>query len=315
MTLRRGALIGVIFFVTAALAAGCGGEGSGPAPQFSAQWDTGGASVGKLDHPEGVEVGARGKLLVADTWNDRILLASRDGTVSGAFGEYGGEPGKLQCPRSVTVDNDGNIYVVDTWNHRVQKFSPTGQFLLDLGGFGEPWGSDEADGKFSYPYGAAVDSEGNIYVSDFNNNRLQKFDAQGKFVMKWGTEGRQDGQVSHPAGLTIDKEDRLYLADLGNGRIQRFTTDGKFDGKIEDDSLSEPYDVAVDANGDVYAVDFGMHQVRKYSASGRLIWALGERGHDEGQFEMPLSVAVDGDGVVYVSDWGNNRIQSFTPAS
>jgi len=61
--------------------------------------------------------------------------------------------------------------------------------------------------------------------------------------------------------------------------------------------------------------EFGAHQIHKFNPSGHLIWSLGERGGDEGQFEMPLSVAVDDAGAVYVSDWGNNRIQKFAPAS
>ena len=223
MALHRGALMTML--AAMAVAIGCGGPPGTP-PQFVAAWDGSGARVGPIDHPEGVGIGKLGELIIADTWNDRIVRAAFEGGVVGAFGEHGTGPGKLECPRYVTTDRVGNIYVVDTWNHRVQKFSPTGRFLLEFGGQGGPWGYDEADGKFSYPYGVAVDSQGYIYVSDFNNNRIQKFNPRGKFVKKWGTEGRQDGQFSHPAGLAIDAEDRLYVADLGNGRIQSFNTEG-----------------------------------------------------------------------------------------
>ncbi len=322
MAVHRGVFIVVLAALVGAAVAGCGGP-EGTPPQFVAEWDSGGARVGKIDHPEGIGVGKQGELIVADTWNDRILRAASEGEVVGAFGEYGSDPGQLQCPRSVATDERGNIYVVDTWNHRVQMFSSTGQFVLEFGSQGGPWGYDEADGKFSYPYDVAVDSSRHIYVSDFNNNRIQKFDPKGRFVKKWGTAGRQDGQFSHPAGLAIDidkegkEEDTLYVADLGNGRVQSFNTEGEFTGKFVGrwGEFDRPYDVAVDANGDVYVAEFGAHQVHKFTPSGHPIWSLGERGGGQGELEMPLSVAVDDEGAVYVSDWGNNRIQKFAPAS
>ncbi|MCJ7752313.1 MAG: NHL repeat-containing protein, partial [Armatimonadetes bacterium] len=122
MIRRRGALIAVLAVLAGLVLAGCGGP-SGTPPQFVAAWNAGGARVGEIDHPVGVGIDSQGTLLVADTWNDRILRAAPEGEVMTAFGELGSDPGKLQCPRSVTTDEAGNVYVVDTWNHRVQKFS------------------------------------------------------------------------------------------------------------------------------------------------------------------------------------------------
>ncbi len=66
---------------------------------------------------------------------------------------------------------------------------------------GVPLGNDEAKGKWTHPAGVAADAKGNIYVSDQGNNRIQKFDAKGKFLLKWGVQGRQDGQLNAPAAL------------------------------------------------------------------------------------------------------------------
>ena len=319
MVLRKGALVAVVAVVVGMAVAGCGSK-AGPPPSFVSAWDAGTARVGKINRPEGIGIGRRGELLLADTWNDRILVASADFAVAGTLGQFGDKPGALQGPRSVTTDKVGNIYVVDAWNHRIQKFSPTGRFLLAFGGKGAPWGYDEADGKFVYPYGIAVDSQGYIYVSDFNNNRIQKFDPLGKFVKKWGTQGRQDGQFSHPAAMAIDSQDRLYVADVGNGRIQSFTTEGEFSGKFGSatakiEQFDRPYGVAVDSKGDVYVAEFGASKVHKYTPSGALVWSLDKRGGAEGELEMPIGVTVDGSGSVYVVDWGNNRIQKFSQPS
>ena len=322
----RAGMIGLVAVGLAALMGGCGGPPEEP-PQFAAQWDSGGARVGTVNYPEGICIGRKGELLVADTWNDRIVRADPEGKVATAFGEFGTGPGQFECPRAVTTDRRGSIYVVDHWNHRIQKFSPEGRFLLEFAEQGGPWGEDEAYGKFSYPYGVAVDSAGYIYVSDFNNNRIQKFDPRGKIVtdedgepVVWGTAGRQDGQFNNPAGMAIDSRDRLYVADVGNNRIQRFTTEGDFDGKWGKEGrkrgeFDRPYGVCVDEDDNVYVADTWNHRVQKFTPTGRLLWVYEGRGEGEGELELPLSVAVGEDGSVYVADWGNNRIQKLTPAS
>ncbi len=328
--LHRGRLAALLVLAMGMAAVGCGGPMENP-PTVAAQLLDCGPKMGALGYPEGLAIGKTGELLVADTWNDRILRAGPDCDVVGGFGESGKEPGQLECPRSLWTDRVGNIFVVDNWNHRVQKFDAQGKFLLTFGGQGGPWGYDEADGKFSHAYGVASDSRGYIYVSDFNNNRLQMFDPRGKFVMKWGTAGRQDGQFSHPAGLSVDSEDKLYVADLGNNRIQRFaivpavvdgkdTFEAKFAGKWgkpgqKPGEFSGPYDVCVDKEDNVYVADFWNHRIQKFTPGGEFLWEFGKHGTGEGEFECPVSVAVGEDGSVYVSDWGNNRVQKLVPAS
>ncbi len=302
----RVAGVGLVVLVMAALILGCGAP-SQTAPHFLAQW-TQYPGAGGIDHPEGLSIDPKGNLLVADTWNNRILRVDTNGKLISSFGERGKKAGQFECPRSVTTDKAGHIYVVDNWNHRVQKFSPEGRFLLKFGEQGEPKGYDEAPGQFVYPYGVAVDSQGFIYVSDFNNNRVHKFDAKGKFVMMWGTEGRQDGQFSRPAGLAVDSQDRLYVADLGNDRVQAFRSNGKkmqFDGKwgeagADPGQFDRPYAVNVDSQGNVYVVDFGNHRLQKFTPSGRLLSFSGKWGKGKGELDCPISVAVGADQAVYI---------------
>lgn len=321
--LRRVGLVVLPGVAVALIVVGCGGAQM-RAPGFGGQWNGTGTAVGVINYPEGVAVDDKGRLLVADTWNDRILVCDQAGKPVAAFGKSGQAKGELLRPRSVTVDSRGNIYVVDTWNHRVEKFSHDGRFMMAFGAKGAPWGYDEAPGKFVYPYGAAVDSKGNIFVSDFNNNRVHKFDGRGKFVMMWGIEGRQDGQFSHPSGVAIDKQDRLYVADLGNNRVQRFVFNQKgaaiFDGKWGEQGpdpreFDRPYSVSVDQDGNFYVADFGNHRIQAFSPSGDLLFICGKRGSGDGELESPLGAAVDGEGALWVLDWGNNRLQKFTRAT
>jgi DNA-binding beta-propeller fold protein YncE len=73
-----------------------------------------------------------------------------------------------------------------------------------------------------------VDSNGNVYVTDMKNHRIQKFDANGNFIMAWGSEGEADGQFKNHAGVAIDSDNNVYITDQNNGRIQKFTSGGQF---------------------------------------------------------------------------------------
>lgn len=318
---RRVALIGMMILAAAALLAGCGGQ-LGTPPKFVAAWNGIGDAAGALNYVEGMTIDPQGKLLVADTWNDRIVRYDAEGKSLSTLGKPGHKEGELECPRSVATDAQGNVYVADCWNQRIQKFSPEGKLLLAFGKKGSPWGYDEADGLFLYPYGVAVDSKGNIYVSDYNNTRIQKFDAKGKFVLKWGVEGRQDGQFSKPGTLVMDKQDRLWVCDVGNNRIQRFRFDaaGKpvFDGQwgkegTKPGEFDRPYGLAVAKDGSFYVADFGNHRIQKFDPSGKVVSILDAYGSGDGELDSPIALAVDDSGALYVSDWGNNRIQKLLP--
>src|SRR5688572_17979175 len=88
------------------------------------------------------------------------------------------------------------------------------------------WGTEGTEnGQFKVPHSMAFDSEGNIYVTDTNNHRIQKFTSDGKFITKWGTEGNKDGEFSIPEGIDLDSHENVYVADTGNSRIQKFTSD------------------------------------------------------------------------------------------
>ena len=84
------------------------------------------------------------------------------------------------------------------------------------------------DSQFINPVGLVVDSSDNIYVADWGNNRIQKFDSNGNFITKWGTPGTGDGQFNRPAGLAIDSSGNILVVDEGNNRIQKFDSNGNF---------------------------------------------------------------------------------------
>jgi len=181
------------------------------------------------------------------------------------------------------------------------------------------WGSPGSeDGQFYTPSGVAVDSTGNVYVTDEDNNRVQKFTSSGEFITKWGSSGSGDGQFSYPQGIAVDGTGDVYVVDAVNKRIQKFTSTGEFitkwgTGGRGDGQFNFPQSVAVDSAGDVYVVDSNTCQVQKFTSTGEFITKWGSEGTENRQFLNPEGVAVDSAGNVYIADSSFlPRIQKFT---
>ena len=80
----------------------------------------------------------------------------------------------------------------------------------------------EGDGKFKNPYGIAIISNDDIYVSDFTFDNIQAFDSSGNFLLKWGQNGPEEGNFERVYGMDSDKFDNIYVADTFNHRVQVF---------------------------------------------------------------------------------------------
>ncbi|HQJ88007.1 MAG TPA: PKD domain-containing protein [Methanoregulaceae archaeon] len=180
------------------------------------------------------------------------------------------------------------------------------------------WGSGgTANGQFNLSYGAALDGENNVYICDFQNNRVQKFTSSGTFLASWGSYGTANGQFRHPSGVAVDAAGTVYVADHYNHRVQKFTSSGAFLGKwgvygSADGQMSFPYGIDVDDAGNVYVADYYNGRVQKFTSSGAFLMKFGSHGTGNGQFTYPAGVAVDHAGTIYVADQYNHRVQKFT---
>src|SRR5215831_12131987 len=91
------------------------------------------------------------------------------------------------------------------------------------------WGSlGDGNGQFADAAGITVDKLGHIYVVDRGNDRIEKFDSNGKFITAWGSRGTANGQFASPEGITVDASGNVYVADHGNDRIEKFDSNGSF---------------------------------------------------------------------------------------
>jgi len=116
------------------------------------------------------------------------------------------------------------------------------------------------DGQFRNPFGVAIDGDGNIVVSDFNNHRIQIFDSSRTYIRKFGSEGSGDGQFQNPCGVAIDGDGNIVVLDLNNHRIQIFDSRGIFIRKFGsfgsgDGQFNNPLGVAIDGDGNIVVSD------------------------------------------------------------
>ena len=176
-------------------------------------------------------------------------------------------------------------------------------------------------GSFDSPGGLTLDAQGNLYVTDILNYRIQKFDPEGKPLAQVGSKGSGDGQFNEPWGVAVDSQGNVYVADTFNHRIQKFDPNLKFllafgqpatsQQDPEPDAFWGPRDVALDANGNVWIVDTGTGRVVKYGPDGRFLHEFGSMGSGPGQFSEPTAIEIAPGGDIFVADSGNRRVQRF----
>jgi streptogramin lyase len=167
-------------------------------------------------------------------------------------------------------------------------------------------------GQFITPRGIAVDTSGNVYVTD-QNNRVTKFDSSGAFILQFGVPGSADGGFVSPFKVATDSTGNVYVTDSSEPAhgLQKFTSTGTWQfsiGGFQNSALG----VAVDSSGNIYAGDQGNHRIRKFDSSGAPVTTWGSLGTGNTQFDTPVGVAVDLSNNVYVVDSVNNRVQKFT---
>jgi streptogramin lyase len=166
------------------------------------------------------------------------------------------------------------------------------------------WGAPGSrDGELHSPFAVAVHHD-RVYVSDFDNDRVQAFTRDGAFLFAWGSPGSEAGQLHGPTGLAVDADGSVLVADHYNRRIQRFSADGRTLGAW---SAGSPVGLAVDAEGRVYATDLDAGRV--------LVWsAKGEPVAEWGGLAEPWGIAVDPRGNVWVAEHGKDRVARFSRA-
>ena len=140
---------------------------------------------GEFRAPTGIVLDKDGCIYVADTDNHSIQKFDKDGKFLARWGgDPSGQEGQFYYPRGIAIGSNGEVYISDSGNNRIQRFDAEGHLMQAWGKFGFAWrGADM--GKFDVPWGVATDRDGNLYVTDTSNSRVQKFKADGTPRSKW----------------------------------------------------------------------------------------------------------------------------------
>ena len=260
-----------------------------------------------LNSPYGIDFSDNGDLYVVDHGNDRISKWNSDGDFIKAWGGYGSADGQLNNPRDLAIGG-GRIYVVEQSNHRVQVFDMDGNFLMKWGSYGSE------DGKFNNPLAIELTMNGNqvneVFVSEWDNHRVQVFDANGTHLRNIGTGsyGGGDNQFGHASGIYVDGN-LLFASSRSYNKIKVFDINGTYLRSMG--TSGRPFHI--DGYGNRIAVTMGdHHKVQVFDKNGTLLHTIGTSANNEnGNFYHNFGVAYNPNGTLHVSGKQYHRIQSF----
>jgi DNA-binding beta-propeller fold protein YncE len=231
-----------------------------------------------ISHSHGCSVGPDGNIYYADDGNHTVSKFTPEGKLLLMMGTRGlpsdtgyttvdangkrmnimeaiastkrsGPP--FNAPTDVVVTPTGDMYIADGYgNARIHKFTPEGKLLFSWGDPGK------GPSQFVVPHGLAVDNSGRVLVADRHNNRIQIFDAFGKYLTEW-TEG-----LKFPTDIYIDKDQTVYVSELMRPGISIFDINGKLlarwgnEGRTKEDPLFITlHSIAVDSHGNIFVCE------------------------------------------------------------
>jgi len=311
--------------------------------------DNGPATSAQLAYPAGVAVDSSGNVYIADPGNGRVRKVSNGviATVAGGGASLGDNgpaiSAQLSAPAGIAIDSAGNLYIADAADNRIRKVS--NGVITTVAGNGTPgFGGDNGaatSAQLHDPGGVAVDSAGNVYIADTQNNRIREVSngiiatvAGGglcSFFMRFGTGNGDNGpatsaQLCGPDGVATDSAGNFYITDgwnlireVSGGIITAVAGGGASlgdNGPATSALLGSGSGIAFDSSGNLYIADGSNNRIRKVS-NGMITTIAGNGtgfGGDNGpatgaQLDLPSGVAVDSTGDLYIGDARNGRVR------
>lgn len=208
----------------------------------------------------GLRIDHEGNVWTTDLGTHQVIKYDAKGTVLLTLGEKG-KPGatadRFNKPADVAVTPAGDFYVADGYgNSRVVHFSKGGKFLREWGKKGK------AAGEFNLPHAIFLDARGRVYVGDRENNRVQVFDPEGKFLAQWPRSGA-------PYGLFLERGQRVLVADGRGNHVNILDLEGNVIGRfgmkgMEAGSFDLPHGICADSRGYVYVTEVNGKRVQKF---------------------------------------------------
>lgn len=169
-------------------------------------------------------------------------------------------------------------------------------------------------GKVDRPWGVCTDKNGNIFVTERHNHRVQVFNALGKHLYSFGASGANYGEFNRPAGIAIDPSNRIIIVDKDNHRVQIFSIKGDFIlafGKYGNDNgdFNYPWDVTVNGAGTIIVADSRNHRIQAFNCSGEFLWKIGNAENvNDSPFDNPRGICSTPDGYLLVTDFNRHSV-------
>ncbi|XP_077981347.1 E3 ubiquitin-protein ligase TRIM45-like [Glandiceps talaboti] len=218
--------------------------------------------------PFDVAISADDEYFMTDLSNTQIVVSDEDGNVVRCFGQN-----EVKHTRCVCISPlDCTVYVTD-WDgqfgdktdkegsHCIRKYRQNGDYINSFGKYGDE------NGEFKGPYYMYIDSQGILYVTDFDNHRVQVFNTDDEFLYKFGIKGQSEGQLYYLRGIVMDKDRYLYISDSKH-RVQKFDMSGRFICRIDrnEDGLNYPEGLVLtnDVPVKLVVADEGNHCVKVF---------------------------------------------------
>jgi len=297
-------------------------------------------SAASFANPEGVAVDPSGNVYVADKLNSTIRKITPDGvvtTIAGAPGVMGttdgvGSAARFSGPTGVAVDAAGNVFVADWLNNTIRKITPAG-LVTTLAGTAGVFGSADGtgpDAQFFYPFGLAIDANGNLFAAENGNYAVRKITPTGVVTTVIPIDAHVYG-----SSVAVDRLGNLYVKD--SGALRKYAPDGTstFLAGVKDTAGSTDglgaaalfggtAGLAVDAAGNVLVADRDNNTLRRVTPAGAVTTiaglapdrSVGGNDGDEAtaRFSDLASAAVSSSGDVYVADTVNSIVRKITSA-
>lgn len=270
-------------------------------------------------------------------WNSASGQQYTITTIAGTGGRgFSGDGGsgtsaQLSLPGGIALDSSGNLYIADGGNNRVRKLS-NGMISTVAGNGTAGYTGDNAtatSAELTAPVGVAVDSSGNLYIADADNNVIRKV-ANGTITTLAGNNNAGPGysgdggaatnaQLNHPAGVAVDSAGNVFIADSANDAIREVSAANI--SSLPTGTLHSPNDLVLDPSDNIYIADTAGRRIIFWS-NGTLTGFAGDGSPgfsgDNGpaisaSLYDPVGVARDSAGYIYIADTLNARIRKVSP--
>ena len=232
--------------------------------------------------PGGIAVDGQGRIYVAPMMSHKICVYNEAGKLVRSWGKQGKGDGEFDQPGGIAIGKEGTIYVADQVNRRVQRFTPEGKFLGKWGEYGSKPGQfdgvENIKSRTGGPNFVALDRAGNVYTTEAKLGRIQKFTAEGKPLLAFGSNSTDPGgfggrpkNLPGPIAIAIDRWDRIWVSSTNN-RVQCFSPEGKYLFGFESLQAGDkpgqfhtPHGLAFDSRDHLYVVDAQNQRIQKFA--------------------------------------------------